>query len=340
MHKKITIIDPEYGTFIQKAQNHLLGQGHPKRRAQKIANKLKKNKEWFIKRANEIHGDKYDYTFVEYKNVSTKVKIYCKKHKYFFYQTPNDHLNGKRGCPKCGGTIRISNDEFIDMAKSIWGDIYSYEKTNYINMHTEVTITCKKHGDFSIKPVWFIHHRIGCQLCSKENKRSVEEQIIANVIIKHFNGNIIKNCYSVIKNPTTNKALELDIYIPDLKIAFEFNGSFWHSIEFNQGNEQKHLNKTKLCEEKGIRLFHVWEKDLMERRNEVEDKIRKIFDTKNLKVPTDKIVEIDRSWPELDKDEMQFCGYELIEEQEPNSFEYKDKYTLFDCGKLIYKKVE
>ena len=57
-------------------------------------------KEEFIEKARQVHGDKYDYSKVEYKNNKTKICIVCPIHGEF-WQRPNDHLNG-RGCDKCG----------------------------------------------------------------------------------------------------------------------------------------------------------------------------------------------------------------------------------------------
>jgi hypothetical protein len=55
------------------------------------------------------------------------------------------------------------------------------------------------------------------------------------------------------------KPLELDIYLPELKLAFEYNGLYWH----NELNKEKnyHLNKTELCEQQGIQLIHIYEDD-------------------------------------------------------------------------------
>lgn len=55
---------------------------------------------------------------------------------------------------------------------------------------------------------------------------------------------------------------ELDIYIPDKRIAIEFNGSFWHSVECK--GRDYHRNKTEMCEEKGIRLIHIFEHEWVE----------------------------------------------------------------------------
>lgn len=53
------------------------------------------------------------------------------------------------------------------------------------------------------------------------------------------------------------KPYELDIYLPDIKLAIEYNGSYWHSDK----NKNYHLNKTELCNEKGIQLFHIFDFD-------------------------------------------------------------------------------
>ena len=58
--------------------------------------------------------------------------------------------------------------------------------------------------------------------------------------------------------------LELDIYIPSKKIAFEFNGIYWHSALRN-ADRNKHLVKTELCEQLGIKLIHVWEHQFMQK---------------------------------------------------------------------------
>jgi hypothetical protein len=66
--------------------------------------------------------------------------------------------------------------------------------------------------------------------------------------------------------------LFLDIYIPELKIAFEYNGLYWHSEEFKP--RDYHLEKTLECEKLGIRLIHIWEDDWLIKREILEKKIR------------------------------------------------------------------
>ena len=70
--------------------------------------KPKYSKEQFIQKAKEVHGNKYDYSKVNYTNMNTKVEIICKKHGNF-WQIPSKHLNGQ-GCPLCKTSIM---EEFI-----------------------------------------------------------------------------------------------------------------------------------------------------------------------------------------------------------------------------------
>lgn len=104
--------------------------------------------EEFIKKSREVHGDKYDYSKVEYKSVRDKVCIICPDHSEF-YQKAGSHLDG-RGCPKCNGTTRLTIEEFIERAKRIHGDKYDYSKVDYKNSTTKVYIICKEggHGEF------------------------------------------------------------------------------------------------------------------------------------------------------------------------------------------------
>lgn len=91
----VCIICPEHGEFWQTPDNHLHGHECPKcaHRSYKYT-----TEEW-IKKAKEVHGDKYDYSKVNYTDNRTKVCIICKKHGEY-WQSPHDHLRGN-SCPKC-----------------------------------------------------------------------------------------------------------------------------------------------------------------------------------------------------------------------------------------------
>ncbi len=98
-HTKVCIICPEHGEFYQNPFDHLTGYGCIKCGRQKTIIKQRKKIEKFVIEAKRVHGDKYDYSKVEYKNQYIKINIICKKHGSFF-QTPKSHLSGS-GCPIC-----------------------------------------------------------------------------------------------------------------------------------------------------------------------------------------------------------------------------------------------
>jgi hypothetical protein len=137
----------------------------------------------FIKAARKIHGSRYDYSRVAYKNSCAKVQIVCKKHGPF-PQTPNNHLWRKSGCPDCASEKRGKElregfaKTFIKRAKEKHGSKYDYCKTRYFKTDEPVTITCRIHGDFSITP----HEHLGgagCQKCGHANKNRERSEIAA-----------------------------------------------------------------------------------------------------------------------------------------------------------------
>ena len=99
---QVEIICPIHGSYFQLPRSHVSAKcGCPK------CSKVYSDQEYFIQRAKEIHGNKYDYSKVEYKNSTTKVCIICSAHGEF-WQTPNAHINGS-GCPKCYDLKRSEN---------------------------------------------------------------------------------------------------------------------------------------------------------------------------------------------------------------------------------------
>lgn len=123
--------------------------------------------EEFIERARKIHGDKYDYSLVTYISTHSNVKIICKEHG-IFEQTPGNHLQGSR-CKKCFGPL--DKEEFIKRSIKIHGDKYDYSKVNYTGIYNNITIICKKHGEFQQIPNCHLNGK-GCSKCRNEKLRN------------------------------------------------------------------------------------------------------------------------------------------------------------------------
>jgi protein-arginine kinase activator protein McsA len=101
---KVKIICPKHGVFEQAATGHLQGNGCPKCAQTFKRRKVKFDIRLFVDRARLVHGEKYDYSLVDYKNTDSKVKIICPKHGVF-EQVTKDHLKG-HGCNKCANIMR------------------------------------------------------------------------------------------------------------------------------------------------------------------------------------------------------------------------------------------
>ena len=141
--------------------------------------KKRKTLKEFIDDARKIHGNKYNYSKVEYINNHTKICIKCPIHGEF-WQLPSNHLKGQ-GCPKCGAeTLRKlkvkSKEEFISDSNLKHNNRYDYSKVNYINNSTKVCIICTEHGEFWQTPNSHLQG-CGCSKCSKNCKLTKDEFI-------------------------------------------------------------------------------------------------------------------------------------------------------------------
>lgn len=132
------------------------------------------NTEDFISRAKLVHGDKYDYSHVNYSISSSKVKIKCNTCGCIFDQVASEHLHGK-GCPNCAGNRKMNTDSFIKKAMKVHGTQYDYAKVNYINNHTGVVIICPVHGEFVQLPQHHLNGS-GCPKCNQE--RNAENRLL------------------------------------------------------------------------------------------------------------------------------------------------------------------
>ena len=161
---KVCIICNEHGEFWQRPSVHLRGQGCPKCADRKKGSYHAMNTDEFIKRARKVHGDKFDYSKVNYVNNSTKVCIICPIHGEF-WQLPGSHLGG-RGCNLCSKPVH-DTESFITEAKKIHSDKYDYSKVIYVDSHTKVIVICPMHGEFLVSPNNHLRGK-GCPKCGKE----------------------------------------------------------------------------------------------------------------------------------------------------------------------------
>ena len=138
---------------------------------------------------------------------------------------------------------RISFEEF-ENKKSSNSTICLSGYCDYITSVTRnLKYLCNKCStNYDASLMW--HECPKCNISSKP-----EEELCA--YLDTFNLSYIRNTREIIKPQ------ELDLYIPNAKLAIEYNGLFWHTEE-KRANKNYHLNKTVSCKEKGIQLIHIF----------------------------------------------------------------------------------
>jgi hypothetical protein len=128
----------------------------------------------FIKLANKIHENKYNYSKVKYIKSKAPVIILCKdkSHKLFYFKaTPDNHIGKKSGCPKCGhrkaGLFhKKTNNEIIKLIKRIHKKRILLNKFIYNGIKNKAIFICPTHGEFKVTPDSVINNKSGCAKCS------------------------------------------------------------------------------------------------------------------------------------------------------------------------------
>jgi hypothetical protein len=177
MAKRVRIRCNEHGWFEQAAIDHTnKGRGCRLCGLEYTASQKRITKEEFIRRSNEVHGNKYDYSQAEYVNTSKNVVIVCLEHGPF-KKTPTVHMAGQ-GCPKCSFedmSQRFTIDTAGRVAKlrEVYGDRYDYSLVNDKGgLLTPLTLICPEHGQFKTR----MHDWTGCPACAKLSSRARQRQ--------------------------------------------------------------------------------------------------------------------------------------------------------------------
>lgn len=186
-----------------------------------------------------------------------RIKVMCPKHGEQLISYYN-LINGQ-GCYYCGrentGIKNTkTNEEIIEIGKKLFGDEYTYEHLDTYNRTEDgkITITCRKHGDFTILPTNF-YNGVGCPVCAESNlegemRRFLEENEINYEPFKKFDW--------------LGKQ-HLDFYLTDYNVAIECQGGQHFKPVDKFGGEETFaktveldMKKRKLCKENGIKLFY------------------------------------------------------------------------------------
>lgn len=219
-----------------------------------------------VEQFEKIHGQYYDYSFVDMNEHLTRVNVGCPKHGLFALEI-NDHLAGK-GCPSClVENINVSDPltDFINQAHHKHGFRYIYDSVTKEGLAGQLEIACPKHGHFSSTADAHVAGQ-GCPICAQNYGMisniglKLTQHELAYTTEKHFDG-----CVS-----DGGRALRFDIYVPQLHLCIEVDGP--HHFEptkyttetttqqakfyFDIQTRNDHL-KSKYCADNNIELIRV-----------------------------------------------------------------------------------
>jgi len=200
-----------------------------------------------------------------YKNAISKIEVECPNEHRYHVSYANFYMGHR--CPVCNGGKSLTY-EYVK--EQIENNGYILISTEYINNNTNLILKCPNRHQFNMRYSDFQQGQ-RCPLCSFIDNKSKPERRVVEFVKNIYDGLIIENDRSVIHNPLTNKMLELDIYLPELNKAIEFNGDYWHHKE---DVKRRDIEKIKQCEEKNIELLVVEEKDWIDDKEGCLNKIK------------------------------------------------------------------
>lgn len=163
-------------------------------------------KEEFLNRCKQIHGLTFNYSNVNYKNLTTKIEIKCNKCDYVWFVLPGNHIGPRKsGCPECKRRAQIgkwtkTTETIIEEIKEAHGDKFLYDKLIYVNCNTKVIVGCKIHGYFEKWPN-DLKNGSGCPQCAG-NKITISD-FFDQMNIKHTNFDFSKFEYISAKTKST-----------------------------------------------------------------------------------------------------------------------------------------
>lgn len=282
---KVTVGCPTHGYFDIVFDSLRLGRGckhcgyltarkHKAYSTEEFVSKVKST-------LKDINGDEFDYSKVSYIDRTTKVTVTCKVHGDFEMH-PGNAIHSGSGCPECGRIL--AHREFLrpigklkeDISKVLDPSKYSIEDTEgYSSNRSYIRMRCAEHGVWETKPNWILSCGRGCPSCSLGGTSKGE------VEMSTFIKSLLPAGTKVSEGDrTVLSGYELDVYIPEFKIAFEYNGLYWHS-EANGKMSDYHLTKTEKCKRLGIQLVHIYEDEWNHKNLIVKDKIRHLLGVKS-----------------------------------------------------------
>lgn len=271
MNQKVEFVCHVHGKVRMDAKNLMNGKECQLCAFAARKGKTRITKKKMLEKFSAAHGGRYDYSRSDYRGQSTPVTIICKTHGEF-QQKPEYHWNGA-GCPACfelrrGASSRMTLEEVTTNVTNIFSGLLAIESTEYKNNTSSLALRCTKH-DAACKSRYSLL-RNGYNPCPQCNHMASKGEAQVFRFLQTFTD-------AVQRDRTILKPRELDIYLPEHKLALEYCGEFWHSFgdaASEKAGRRKHAEKYLACKEQGIRLITMWESEWLEHNYAVRRLLR------------------------------------------------------------------
>lgn len=246
---KCSIHDVEWNAY---PDGILKGCGCPECGKEKIGDKNRKTHAQYIEELKNLNSN--IIVIDTYINAITPILHKCLIDEHEWYATPANILFGT-GCPKCGGTIKKTHDEYVDEVFSINSNIEVIEQ--YINARTPILHKCKIDGYVWYSAPYAILSGCGCPKCNEsKGEKSIRKWLDSNSI-KYESQKSFKDCKD-------KQYLPFDFYLPDYNVLIEYDGEqHYKPIEHFGGQDSFEITtahdsiKNDYCKNNGILLLRI-----------------------------------------------------------------------------------
>lgn len=281
----IIITCPEHGDMIEKYNKLLLNHTCGCKICRETSTSVKKRHINNKLNAKKVLSEKFpnlDFSKFEYKTRLDKGIVICPEHGEF--EIKYCTLMFKRtkyACPYCAkNKVKDPMKFLIDKFPNL-----DFSEFEYVNYTTFSKYRCKIHGLELTNTYGRLKDKrntYGCPKCKTIGK-SRPEEFISNKIKEYYEKEIDVNNINTIRNERTNRFMELDIYLPDIKLAIEYNGKYFHTDEMIRARSEGRFNtakeyhdfKIKMCEKENIHLIHIDENDWLKDSNKILKELEK-----------------------------------------------------------------
>ena len=213
---------------------------------------------------NIIESEGYTLLSNSYINNKTKLTVKCPKN-HIYKVTYNNWKSGNR-CPECSSTYKKNIHELYTEFDN---EGYKLLTTKYINNKQLLECICPNNHLYKVSFDNFSNKNSRCPKCNNVGISNSEKEL-RDFVSTLVDSDLIFNDRSLISPK------ELDIVIPDLNLAIEYCGLYWHS-EFMGKDKYYHINKLERCKYKGYRLITIFEDEWLVKNEIVKSRLKSIF---------------------------------------------------------------